>query len=108
VRHHGRSGDLRTLLLVPMDLRHLGAIWERLAVAGNAGLEGRNDLWIAEDRYEQVSGLTDGNDLPLFVSPELGEGEPIRHLHGVFVLRGQGRSRPQPQATIRQSRSPGM
>jgi hypothetical protein len=73
-----------------MDLRHLGAVWERLAVAGNARLVGRDDLGIAEDRYQQVSGLTNGDELPVFVSPELGEGEPVRHLHSVLVLRRKG------------------
>ena len=45
---------------------------------------------IAEDRYEQVAGLTDGDDLPVLVSPELREREPIRHLHSVPILRGDG------------------
>src|SRR5262249_61165309 len=36
------------------------------------------------------SVLTDGDNLPALVSPELGEREPTRHLHGVLVLRGDG------------------
>ena len=39
---------------------------------------------------DHVFGLTHSNSLPVFVSPELGEREPIRHLHSVLVLRGNG------------------
>src|SRR5262245_54260564 len=31
--------------------------------------------------------MTDRDDLPGFVSSELGEREPVRHAHGVLVLR---------------------
>jgi hypothetical protein len=41
-----------------------------------------------DDHLDQVAGLADGNDLPVFLSPELGEREPVRHLHSVLVLRG--------------------
>src|SRR5262249_25684471 len=34
--------------------------------------------------------LTYRNSLPVLVSSELGEREPVRHLHGVFVLCGKG------------------
>src|ERR1043166_7693279 len=34
---HGRCGKRLHLFRVPMDLRHLGAVGERLAVAGNPG-----------------------------------------------------------------------
>jgi hypothetical protein len=36
------------------------------------------------------SVLTNGDSLPFFVSPELGEGETARHLQGVLVLRRKG------------------
>ena len=41
-----------------------------------------------DDHLDQVAGLADGNDLPVFLSPELGEREPVRHLRSVLVLRG--------------------
>src|SRR5262249_26177537 len=90
VGHQRRSRGLRALLRVPMDLRHLGVVGERLAVAGHAGPVGVGDRRIAEDYLDQVSGLTDGDSLPDFVAPELREGEPVRHLHSVLVLRGNG------------------
>ena len=37
---HPRTGERLVPFRVPMDLRHLGAVGERLAVAGNAGLVG--------------------------------------------------------------------
>ena len=37
-------------------------------------------------------GMTDGDDLPALVSPELGERQPIRDLQGVLVLRDGGRA----------------
>src|SRR5262245_47444623 len=90
VRYKRRRGSLGALLRVPMDLRHLGAVGEWLAVAGNAGLVGGDNLRIAEDHLDQVSALTDADDLPGFVSLELGECETIRHLHSVLVLSGNG------------------
>src|SRR5262249_49573942 len=45
---------------------------------------------IAEDHLDRVSRLTDGDRMPVLVSPELGEREPVRHLHRVLVLRGYG------------------
>ena len=73
-----------------MDLRHLGAIREGLAVAGNAGPVGVDHHGIGEDHSEQLFAVTDSNSLPAFVSPELREREPIRHLHSVLVLRREG------------------
>src|SRR5207247_320567 len=87
---HRRCGECLQLFGVPMDLRHSGAVGERLAVAGNAGPVGGDHHGIGEDRCKQGSVLTDGDNLPGLVSPELGEGEPTRHLHGVLVLGGQG------------------
>src|SRR3977135_2586140 len=73
VWYRRRSGGLGTLFCFPMDLRHLRAVRERLAVAGNAGLVGVDHHGVDEDHSEHVSGLTDRDRLPLFVSPELGE-----------------------------------
>src|SRR5262245_31702087 len=90
VRYERRRGSLGALLRVPMDLGHLGAVGERLAVAGHAGLVGGDDLRIPEDHLDQVSALADADDLPGFVSLELGECETVRHLHTVLVLSGNG------------------
>jgi len=65
-----------------MDLRHLGAVGERLAVAGNAGLLGLDHHGIGEDHSHHLFAVTDGDSLPAFVSSELGEREPIRRSHG--------------------------
>src|SRR6185503_15004581 len=40
-----------------------------------------------ESRGEDVSALTQGDELPALLSPELREREPARHLDGVLVLR---------------------
>jgi hypothetical protein len=56
VRHHRRSGGLRTLFRFPMDLRNLGAVGEMLAVAGNAGPAGVDHHGIGEDHSEHVLG----------------------------------------------------
>src|SRR5262245_61582272 len=74
-----------------MDLRHLGTVWEGLAVAGNAGEVGVDHHGISEDRSDQLVVLmTDGDQLPAFVSPELREREPSRHFQGVLVLLAEG------------------
>src|SRR5271169_4320103 len=73
-----------------MDLRHLRAVGEGLAVAGNARLVGLDHRRIAEDRFDRFSILTYGDSLPIFVSPELGEGETARDLQGIPVLRSKG------------------
>jgi hypothetical protein len=48
---------------------------------------GLDHRWIPEDYCDLVSVMTGGDNLPVFVSPELGEGETARHLQGVPVLR---------------------
>src|SRR5262245_30736041 len=75
-----------------MDLRHLSAVGKRLAVAGNSGQVGLDHLGISEDHREQVSGVTERDNLPILVSPELREREPTWHLHRVLLLRGNGRA----------------
>src|SRR5215469_3257004 len=47
--YEGLTGLPRLLLRVPMELGHPGAVGERLAVVGNAGLEGRDHRGVAED-----------------------------------------------------------
>jgi hypothetical protein len=75
---HYRLARLGLILLRhPMDLRPPGAVGDRLAVAGNARLIGLDHRGIAEDRCELVTVVTDGDNLPIFVSPELGEGETV-------------------------------
>lgn len=85
-----------------MNLRHLGAIRERFAIAGSSGLVGPDHLGIPEDHREQVSGVTDRDNLPIFVTLELGERQPTRYLHSVLVLRRNG---PATQQDDEQSRS---
>jgi hypothetical protein len=75
-----------------MDLRHLSAIWDSLAVAGHAFLIGIDHYRIPHDHSDQAFVLTDRDYWPAFVSPELGEREPAGHLKGVLVLRGNGRA----------------
>src|SRR5205823_11007030 len=87
---HRRCGKHLHLFRTPVDLRHLGAVGERLAVAGNSGPVRVDHGGVREDRSKQVSVLTDGDNLPGLVSPELGEREPARHLHGVLVLSRHG------------------
>src|SRR6185312_13877036 len=62
-------GEVLVLFRAPMDLRHLGAVGERLAVAGNAGQVSVDHHGISKDRSDQLVVLTDGNNLPAFVSP---------------------------------------
>src|SRR5262249_23230372 len=87
---HGRIREVLVLFRVPMDLRHLGAVGERLAVAGNAGQTGVDHHGVSEDHSDQLVVLTDGNNLPAFISPELREREPTWYSHGVLVLLGKG------------------
>ena len=81
---HRRRWERLHLFRVPVDLRYPGAVGERLAVAGNAGLVGRDHRRIGEYRSNMVSVLTDGDKLPGFVSSELREREPVPHFHGVL------------------------
>src|SRR5262245_7953178 len=90
-----------------MDLRHLGAVRKRFAVAGSPGLVGLDHLGIPEDHREQVSGVTDRDNLPIFVTLELGEREPTRHLHSVLVLRGNGRATQDDEYSRNYSQQPG-
>src|SRR5262249_11948780 len=57
---------------------------------GNAASEGVDHERIGEDRCIHLSIVTDGDQLPGFVSPELGEGKSTRHFHRVLVLCGNG------------------
>jgi hypothetical protein len=73
-----------------MDLRQFGAVGEWLAIAGKAGAVSIDHRRITEDHGNVVSVLTDGDNLPSFVSSKLREREPIRHLQSVLVLRRYG------------------
>src|SRR5208282_2570934 len=74
-RHNGIAGLSLVGPLGPMDLRHPGAVGDGLAVRWNARLKGLDHRRIAEDRGELVAVVTDGDYLPIFVSPEVSEGE---------------------------------
>src|SRR6267154_3226973 len=50
VRHFHGERSFRALLRFPLDLRDLGTLGERLAVARNTGFVSGNYRWIAEDR----------------------------------------------------------
>jgi hypothetical protein len=76
--------------MCPIGLCQLGAVRERLAVAGNARLVSRDHRGIAKDRCDQISIVANRDGLPILVSPELGECETTRHLQCVLVLRRNG------------------
>src|SRR5258708_11004812 len=80
VRHIHGKGRLRILLRFPPDLRNLGAVGELLAVSGNARPVGLDHRGISDDRLDLFFSLTDGDNPPIFVSPELREREAVRHL----------------------------
>jgi hypothetical protein len=90
VRHPYKKGGLSALLRFPLDLRNLGALRERLTVTGNASPVGIDHRGIGDHHLEQVFSLADGDNLPVFVSPEIRERESIRNLQGVLVLSGNG------------------
>src|SRR5208283_1406766 len=90
VWHRRCTGFVVIHFRVPMDLRHLGAIWKGLAVTGDARLIGVDHHRISKDRSELISVMADGDHRPAFVSPELRECEATRHFEGVLVLRGNG------------------
>src|SRR6266481_6875603 len=80
--HRWLTGVRLLFFRVPMNFRHLGAVRERLAVAGHAFLIGVDHWRIPHDHSDLAAGRTDRDDWPAFVSPELGECEPIRHFDG--------------------------
>src|ERR1700722_19946125 len=69
---------------------NLGAVGERLAVAGNAGPVGVDHRGIGDHHLQQIFSLTDGDDLPVLVPPKVGECEAIWYAQCVLVLRGEG------------------
>jgi hypothetical protein len=73
-----------------MDLRHLGAVRERLAITGNTGFVSLDHHRIREDRSNEATVLTDGDNLSGLISSELRERQPIRHFQGVLILRKNG------------------
>ena len=78
--HQRLTGGRLVLFRVPMDLRHFGAVGERLSVTGNTGLIRVDHRGVPEDHSEHLSVMADGNGLPAFVSLELGERSPFRTL----------------------------
>ena len=76
----------------PLDLRDLGALGKKLAVAWNAAPIGFDHRVICRDYLDAMLGLAHGNGLPVVVSSEVGKREPIRDLQRVSVLliMGQG------------------
>src|SRR5258706_4220892 len=86
---HGWLTGVRLLLFrCPMNFRHFRAVRERLAIAGHAFLIGVDHCRIPHDHSNKAFVLTDRDHRPVLVSPELREGEPIRYLQSVLVLRG--------------------
>src|SRR6202034_3924506 len=77
VRHRRPSWFTDIDFQVPMDLRHLGAIREWLAVTGNARLIRADHCRIPEDRCEFISVMAEGDHRPAFVPFELREREAI-------------------------------
>jgi hypothetical protein len=75
--HRRRRRRVFTLLRFPMDLRHSDAIGEMLAGGRKTGLIGGDHRGIAQDHFNQISGLADADGLPAFVSLEIGEPEPV-------------------------------
>src|ERR1700733_7099124 len=73
-----------------MDFRHLGAVRDRLAVAGDARLVGVDHYGIPHDHGELAAVLANRDDRPIVVASELGEREPAGDLHSVLVLRRNG------------------
>src|SRR5580658_117762 len=87
-RHQRLTGLRFVLYRNPMDFRHFHAVRERPTVARNARLVRVDHRGVSEDHRKFLPVMTDGNGLPAFISLELGEREPIRHLNGVLVLIG--------------------
>src|SRR5258708_26723802 len=86
--HRWLTGVRLLFFRVSMNFRHLGAVRERLAIAGHAFLIGVDHYRIPYDHSDLASVLTDRDHWPVLVSPKLREREPVRYLHSVFVLRG--------------------
>ena len=84
------AGGFRALFLLSNGSSPSWSRRGKACVAGNAAPVGFDHQGIGENHRDRVFGLADGDCRPVFVSPELGEREPIRHLHSVLVLRGNG------------------
>src|ERR1700722_6641495 len=86
VWHIHDEGSLRALLRRPLELRDLGTVRERLAVARNAGLERLDHDRIANDHLEPFVGSGRRDDCPVLVSPEIGERDSARGFQRVLVV----------------------
>src|SRR5258708_12664200 len=69
--HQRLTGGRLVLFRVPMDLRHFGAVGERLAVTGNTGLTRVDHRGVPENHRKHLSVIPHTNGLPAFVSLEL-------------------------------------
>jgi hypothetical protein len=90
VRYPDEVGRCPIPSRVPLNLRNLGTVRELLAVSRKAVSVCGHHRGISDDRLDAVFRVTDGNNLPVFVSAEVGKREPIRHLDSVLVLRRNG------------------
>ncbi len=77
---HKWSARLRHVLRrYTVHLCHLGAVRERLAIAGNPALEGVYDRRISKNRRDIWSILANRDHRPIFESLELGKRKTARH-----------------------------
>src|SRR4029077_8344906 len=88
VRRAGGKGGVGKFFRLPLDLRNLGAVGERLAIARSTFLVRLDHHGIRNDYSNHVLGVgqTRANHLPGFVSFELREGQPTRNFYSVLVL----------------------
>src|SRR4029077_12876560 len=83
--HIDDERSLGALLRLPLELRDLGALRERLAVARNSTFECLDDGWIADYHLEHV-GLGGRDHRPVLVSLEVGERNSAWRFERVLVL----------------------
>jgi hypothetical protein len=92
VRHVHEIGGLVVLFEGPLDLRNLGAVGKKLAIAWNPVPICVYHGVIRRDHLQAGFGLTYCNILPGFVSPEVRPRESVRYLQRVPVLRRKGQA----------------
>ena len=71
-----------------MDFRHLGAVWERLAVARRAFLVGIDHYGIPQDHSDLASILADRDYRPALLS--VGTSEPVPERNAIRSRRTKG------------------
>src|SRR5215467_7441873 len=92
IRHVDEIGGHRIPFERPLDLCDLGAVGEKLAVAGKTAPESLHHYGVGDDHLDRGLGLADGDVLPLFVAPEGRKPTPSRYFQLVPVLQCNGRS----------------